>query len=464
MSRHTSLSLLALSLSGALTTSCVESKCSLSEWQDSTDCQLKDSPNSAIGNLTVSPLRWSLTPGVTTTLKFSATNGSSLEGKTVSIVQGTNTFPVFGQVDNNGELRARMSDVQLADGMTIYKLKPGKAALKFSDSALEGGRLYTSLKFQSTALSSDITSDILDKTDPTKLWPVDAVKVINHKFNDITKTQILSTHRDTKYTYVSAYELSSVTFSKITIPDNLFPTQENKLFDGIAVSSTEFSVVGKVDGTDAVIHRWSTTQSASSLLMIPRSGSISALSVIEPNSQYIGIVSGLPTIILPNEPMNMQLKPVTTSSADGSYPLLVGDLTGDGLGDIISWNANGQPVMLRQYKPQNSTTATFEPDGVWTKGLTTLSMESGRFPVALADLDGDGLADLVNATKDGIQIYYNNGDGTFYKETATIGPLQNAKSVQALAVAVPTADGSGVRGLVWVATESGKPTLNVLKY
>jgi hypothetical protein len=113
----------------------------------------------------------------------------------------------------------------------------------------------------------------------------------------------------------------------------------------------------------------------------------------------------------------------------------------------------------------NETAPSFAIDDNSTNNINKIIAPADQSPMALGDLDRDGLADFVKATSAGIQIFFNNGDGTFGSQTLTISAPESAKSVQALAVAVPAKDGSGVRGLVWVANESGKTTtLNVLTY
>jgi len=458
MSRSTSLSLLILSLSGALTTSCAESKCSLSEWKDSTDCYSKDPPKTVIGNLSVSPLRWSLSPGVSTTLTFAAANGSSLEGKTVSIIQGSHTFPVIGNIDKQGAIRIDLSTVTVTDTNTgIFKLSPGPVTLKIDETIIEGGRLYLPLKFPSAALTQEITNDVMSSS-------VSSVGFINYYDNQPT-----STLQSRIALLISKPSLMSLVAYTIPNPLSTTKTQiasalakpDDQLPNTIAVAS---SITGFINGalTSSYFQRYDAAMTNLQQGPIEAAGRVSSLATNHSGSLYASIKNqNTEAFIDLNRTTPLKL-PNLAMKAD-RYLVLVGDLDGDQLADVVSWDASGKNPAVLLRNPDKTTSLL--SDTKFRIPDVSIDSKSARVPVALADLDRDGLVDLVNATEDGIQIYYNNGDGTFLKEPAAIGPLQNAKLVQALAVAVPAADGSGIRGLVWVESESGKTTtLNVLTY
>lgn len=93
-------------------------------------------------------------------------------------------------------------------------------------------------------------------------------------------------------------------------------------------------------------------------------------------------------------------------TVDGN-PRFLADLTGDGLADIIGFANDGVYVSLNN---GNGTFATstkvvddFGIDNGWTD-------ENPRF---IADLNDDGLGDIVGFGDAGVQTSLNNGDGTF---------------------------------------------------
>ena len=89
-------------------------------------------------------------------------------------------------------------------------------------------------------------------------------------------------------------------------------------------------------------------------------------------------------------------------------PRLVADLTGDGCADIAGFGLEGVWVSL------NDGNGTFQPPNMV---LSAFGLRSGwsveKHPRFLADLTGDGRADIVGFGDAGIWTAVNNGDGTF---------------------------------------------------
>jgi phospholipase C len=89
-------------------------------------------------------------------------------------------------------------------------------------------------------------------------------------------------------------------------------------------------------------------------------------------------------------------------------PRIVVDLTGDGAGDIVGFGLDGVWASL------NNGNGTFEPPNIV---LSAFSFHTGwiveRHPRFLADLTGDGRADIAGFGDAGVWTSLNNGDGTF---------------------------------------------------
>ncbi len=91
------------------------------------------------------------------------------------------------------------------------------------------------------------------------------------------------------------------------------------------------------------------------------------------------------------------------------HPRLLADLTGDGRADIVGFGDGGVWVAL------NNGNGTFAaPQKVITDfGYTAGGWRVDRHPRHLADLTGDGRADIVGFGDGGVRVSLNNGNGTF---------------------------------------------------
>ena len=88
-------------------------------------------------------------------------------------------------------------------------------------------------------------------------------------------------------------------------------------------------------------------------------------------------------------------------------PRFLADLTGDGRLDIIGFGDDGVYVSL------NTGGITF---GDVTKVLDTFGLNDGwsvENPRFIADINGDGLGDIIGLGNEGVYTSLNNGDGTF---------------------------------------------------
>ena len=90
------------------------------------------------------------------------------------------------------------------------------------------------------------------------------------------------------------------------------------------------------------------------------------------------------------------------------HPRLLADLTGDGRADIIGFGPDGVWVAL------NNGKATFEsPKHVIAELGFNNVWQVAKHPRFLTDLTGDGRADIVGFGDDGVWVALNNGNGTF---------------------------------------------------
>src|SRR5437867_907858 len=91
-----------------------------------------------------------------------------------------------------------------------------------------------------------------------------------------------------------------------------------------------------------------------------------------------------------------------------ALPIFLADLTGDGRADIVGFGNDGVWVAL------NNGNGTFQaPQMVTDLGSNNSGWRVYQHPRCLADLTGDGRADIVGFGNDGVWVALNNGNGTF---------------------------------------------------
>jgi hypothetical protein len=123
--------------------------------------------------------------------------------------------------------------------------------------------------------------------------------------------------------------------------------------------------------------------------------------------------------------------------------LAVADVNGDGKADIIvSANTFGDTVSVLL----SNGDGTFTPDPSSSPGLPlgTFAVGNGPEALAVADLNGDGLPDIITANylDDTVSVLLNNGNGTFQTQQTF------ATGYRPSAVAVGDVNGDGIPDLV----------------
>jgi FG-GAP-like repeat/FG-GAP repeat len=120
------------------------------------------------------------------------------------------------------------------------------------------------------------------------------------------------------------------------------------------------------------------------------------------------------------------------ATGGGGDAVAVGDVTGDGLADIVVADASVSDAQVILFAQSATSPGTFS-----APVSLSLGANRGSNDVAIHDMDGDGRNDIVLATSDSVAILYDNGGGGF------LSPVFVSAGINPQGVAVADVDGDG---------------------
>ncbi|GEM_PF-687144 len=209
--------------------------------------------------------------------------------------------------------------------------------------------------------------------------------------------------------------------------------------------SADISVLrGRGDGTFETPLNFSVESSPTSVALADVNGD-GFLDVVSANSDGNNV-----SVLVGNGDGTLQTA-VLYPAGDGPKHLAVKDVDGDGLNDIVTANAVGNNVSVLS----GNGDGTFQLQ-------RTLAVGDGPSFVSIEDISGDGINDIVTANAGAdysslgdVTVLRGNGDGTFQ------APLRLMVGDRPVALAVGDVTGDGVRDIV--TANAGGDNISVLK-
>ena len=108
-------------------------------------------------------------------------------------------------------------------------------------------------------------------------------------------------------------------------------------------------------------------------------------------------------------------------TSQDQYPRLLGDVNGDGMADIVGFAADGVAVSLATGGGHFATPVAGIANFGFLAGAGGWSSEN-QYPRQIADVNGDGMADIVAFGADGVAVALATGNGHF---AAPVGGIAN---------------------------------------
>jgi hypothetical protein len=134
---------------------------------------------------------------------------------------------------------------------------------------------------------------------------------------------------------------------------------------------------------------------------------------------------GIPDVVLGSNPVSIYLghangtytlaATISVQQAPTSYPIVIADFNGDGIPDLVATN----------YFEDGAHPTIFlgKGDGTFTAPtLASFTLEYFPTSIVVGDFNGDGILDLAFSDLNGVEIASGNGDGTFNETSAS--PIQ----------------------------------------
>src|SRR3954454_15215239 len=179
--------------------------------------------------------------------------------------------------------------------------------------------------------------------------------------------------------------------------------------DYIAASGTLHFSAGVNTQTISVTINGDTKPESDEAFFVNLSGATNGASISD--GQGIGAIATDDALFAPSKSALANFAPDAGGWVnDTIYPRELADVNGDGMADIVGFGADGVYIALAtgggSFGPSSSTLANFAPGAVGWNNDTI-------YPRELADVNGDGMADIVGFGEDGVYVALATGGGSF---------------------------------------------------